>query len=284
MHTWDKAAERWHLEGLGRARETLRREAQLLRWLWPRIAAHRLVEIRRAVILDLRQQALAEGWSNRSANYLTQLVCTVLRAAHDWEWISTPPPRIKPLRLPPPRERWLTPAQAAELLAALPPTVADMASLALDTGLRRGNITGLRWEWIDLATGTILIPGAAMKARKPLAVPIASPEAEAVLLRWRGRRLPGCPYVFHNQGKPILQPNGKAWLRTLERLGFDDFRWHDLRHTWASWHVQAHTDLRVLQDMGGWKTPSMVSRYTHLNTRQTREAAASMAGWRSVAA
>lgn len=284
MHTWDKAAERWHLEGLDRARETLRREAQLLRWLWPRIAAFTLPEIRRAVILDLRQQALAEGWSNRSANYLTQLVCTVLRAAHDWEWISTPPPRIKPLRLPPPRERWLTPAQAAELLAALPATVSDMASLALDTGLRRSNITGLRWEWIDLASGTILIPGASMKARKPLAVPIASPQAEAVLMRWRERRLPGCPYVFHNQGKPILQPNGKAWLRTLERLGLEDFRWHDLRHTWASWHVQARTDVRVLQEMGGWKTPAMVTRYTHLNTRQTREAAASMAGWRSVAA
>jgi len=48
------------------------------------------------------------------------------------------------------------------------------------------------------------------------------------------------------------------------RAGIDDFRWHDLRHTWASWHVQAGTPLHVLQELGGWETPAMVRRYAHL--------------------
>jgi integrase len=43
-----------------------------------------------------------------------------------------------------------------------------------------------------------------------------------------------------------------------------DFRWHDLRHTWASWHVQAGTPLHILQELGGWESPEMVRRYAHL--------------------
>ena len=50
----------------------------------------------------------------------------------------------------------------------------------------------------------------------------------------------------------------------LERAGIEDFRWHDLRHTWASWHVQNGTPLFALQELGGWETEKMVRRYAHL--------------------
>jgi integrase len=49
----------------------------------------------------------------------------------------------------------------------------------------------------------------------------------------------------------------------LERAQISDFRWHDLRHTWASWHVQRGTPLYALQEMGGWESPEMVRRYAH---------------------
>ena len=48
------------------------------------------------------------------------------------------------------------------------------------------------------------------------------------------------------------------------RSGIENFRWHDLRHTWSSWHVQDGTPLHVLQELGGWETPAMVRRYAHL--------------------
>jgi integrase len=51
----------------------------------------------------------------------------------------------------------------------------------------------------------------------------------------------------------------------LGRARIDDFRRHDLRHTWASWHVQNGTPLHVLQEMGGWESPEMVRRYAHLS-------------------
>ena len=63
--------------------------------------------------------------------------------------------------------------------------------------------------------------------------------------------------------------NTKAWHAALERARIKDFRWHDLRHTWASWHVQNGTPLHVLQELGGWETVDMVRRYAHLSAEHT---------------
>ena len=57
----------------------------------------------------------------------------------------------------------------------------------------------------------------------------------------------------------------KAWYHALQRAGIEDFRWHDLRHTWASWHVQNGTPLHALQELGGWESPEMVRRYAHFS-------------------
>ena len=66
------------------------------------------------------------------------------------------------------------------------------------------------------------------------------------------------------EGNPIRYVNTKAWLNALKRAGIADFRWHDLRHTWASWLIQNGTPLYDLQEMGGWKSAAMVRRYAHL--------------------
>ena len=64
----------------------------------------------------------------------------------------------------------------------------------------------------------------------------------------------------------MRQANTKAWRLALQRVGIENFRWHDLRHTWASWHVQAGTPLHVLQELGGWECVEMVRKYAHLST------------------
>jgi hypothetical protein len=70
--------------------------------------------------------------------------------------------------------------------------------------------------------------------------------------------------VFTYEGKPIVQVNTKAWRNALQRAGIFDFRWHDLRHTFATWHREAGTPTHELQRLGGWKTQSMVERYAHV--------------------
>jgi integrase len=58
--------------------------------------------------------------------------------------------------------------------------------------------------------------------------------------------------------------SNKAFHSALARAGIENFRFHDLRHTWASWLIQAGTLLSILQEMGGWESIEMVRRYAHL--------------------
>jgi integrase len=71
-------------------------------------------------------------------------------------------------------------------------------------------------------------------------------------------------HVFSYKGTPITQVSTKAWYAALERAGIDNFRWHDLRPTWASWHVQNGTPLFALQELGGWESAEMVRCYARL--------------------
>lgn len=66
------------------------------------------------------------------------------------------------------------------------------------------------------------------------------------------------------QGKPLSNANTRAWQAARRRAGIEDFRWHDLRHTWATWQRQAGTPTHELQSLSGWRTGAMVERYAHL--------------------
>ncbi|WP_262967147.1 tyrosine-type recombinase/integrase [Methylobacter psychrophilus] len=65
--------------------------------------------------------------------------------------------------------------------------------------------------------------------------------------------------------------NNHAWRKALIRADIKEFRWHDLRHTWASWHVQNGTPLNVLKELGGWADLTMVMRYAHLSSDHLKE-------------
>lgn len=95
---------------------------------------------------------------------------------------------------------------------------------------------------------------------KPIAVPLNA-TALAVLRRQFGKHP---EKVFTYAGKPLGWANTKAWRNALKRAGIDNFRWHDLRHTWASWHRQSGTPTHELQRLGGWRSSVMVERYAHL--------------------
>jgi Phage integrase family len=68
----------------------------------------------------------------------------------------------------------------------------------------------------------------------------------------------------HRQGESGRAAQHGSLVQGLEAAGIENFCWHDLRHTWASWHVQGGTPLHVLQELGGWFSHSMVQRYAHL--------------------
>ena len=80
-------------------------------------------------------------------------------------------------------------------------------------------------------------------------------------------------FVGHD-GKPMDHwgtPPRKGWTSACKEADIKDFRWHDLRHTWASWHVQQGTPLYVLKELGGWETLEIVKRYAHLAPEHLKE-------------
>ena len=95
-------------------------------------------------------------------------------------------------------------------------------------------------------------------------------DAIAVLLKQIGKHH---QFVFTYEGNRIIQCSTKAWKKALKRAGIESFRWHDLRHTWASWHIQNGTSLQELQQLGGWASFDMVLRYAHLSSDHLLKAA-----------
>lgn len=159
-----------------------------------------------------------------------------------------------------------------------------MVRFTLATGLREQNVVMLRWEQIDLGRRTAWIHQDQLKgAVRSLAVPL-NDDAVDVLRRQVGRHK-NFVFVYPRKVKgmqqpimePVLRANNHAWRRALKRAGITDFRWHDLRHTWASWHVQAGTPLHVLQELGGWSNYTMVLRYAHLGSQHLQAAAEAIA-------
>ena len=158
------------------------------------------------------------------------------------------------------RIRSLTPAEFAKLLQHLPPHLADMATFSVATGLRQGNVRGLTWSQINLELRHAWITPEQHKNGRAHAVPL-NDMAMAVLQKQIGKHP---THVFSYRGHPIANVSTKAWWKGLELAGIENFRWHDLRHTFVTWHRQAGTPTHELQRLGGWKTLSMVERYAHV--------------------
>ncbi|RUM91043.1 MAG: site-specific integrase [Thiomicrospira sp.] len=221
-----------------------------------------LDQIDRHVINHIIESRLDQGVSNTTVNRLLQKIRAVLNKAHkEWE-VKCDPPYIKMLKEPRLRIRWLTKNEKHRLMAALPEHLKLMAELSLETGLRESNVTLLRWDQIDMAQRIIYIQDHdILKGEKPYIVPL-SDKAMRVLFKARGQHK---VRVFTYKGKPIRRANGKAFRKALIRADIENFRWHDFRHTWATWHVQKGTPLEVLQELGGWTDFKMVKRYAHFD-------------------
>ena len=255
---WEDAVDRWVVEQSQKS--SLKTDLMHFRWLAKFLCGRTLSEIDRSVIESLKNFKLGEGASNATVNRMLALTRSVLRrAALDWGWIATPP-HFRLLKEPTRRVRFLTRAEAVRLLHELPPHLSDMAAFSLATGLRRANVTGLLWSQVNLTLRIAWIHPDQAKARKAIPVPLNDDAFMFVSKQFGTHRT----HVFSYKGAPITQVSTAAWYKALKRASITEFRWHDLRHTWASWHAQAGTPLLVLQELGGWESTEMVRRYAHL--------------------
>jgi len=214
---------------------------------------------------DLAVSHLKEHNGNR---YKATLRSILKKAADEWDMIEKAP-QVRVSSEGTLRVRFLTSAEAARLIRALPSQHRGLIRVLFSTGLRLGSALGLSWSQIDMERRVCWIHADQIKNRKPLPVPL-NDDAIAALKACKGRH----PVSVFNQARPTHT----VWKNALKRAGLTDFRIHDCRHTWASWHVQAGTPLYALQEMGGWKTAEMVRRYAHLSAEHLAEHAARIGG------
>ena len=291
--TWDQAVLAWLEEH--QHRRSIEEIKRVLRWLSVHLRGKLLAEITDQVIRGVakvrRDQAVnqraidraiaasrpapkAKPTSGATVNRHMAQLSAILHYAHKRGWLASVPPIVK---APEPAKKvaWLTREQADDLLDELPPHLQVMARFALATGLRESNIRLLTWRQVDVQRAVAWFEADEMKAGRTHSVPLNA-DALRVLASQKGKHktwvFPVKRWEKDPQGRNVQvdDATGKisnhAWRKACERAGVPWLRFHDLRHTWASWHVQAAnpTPLPVLQALGGWASLAMVQRYAHL--------------------
>ena len=174
-HTWNDAMVRWLKEKSHKA--TIKGDVNLLRWLDPLLGGKDLATITRSTIDRITDEKLARGCSNATVNRTLGLLRAILRkCVYEWEWLERAP-QVCMLREPTRRIRFLTREEVQRLLAELPEHLADMAAFSLATGLRAANVTGLRWEQVDLTRQLAWAHPDQAKARRAIPVPFGQRQA-----------------------------------------------------------------------------------------------------------
>ncbi|KMN14974.1 integrase [Pseudomonas weihenstephanensis] len=137
-----------------------------------------------------------------------------------------------------------------------------MVLVSLNTGMRRGELFDLKWSAVNFGTKTITVAGATTKTSDTRHIPM-NKEALGVLEAWK-KQVKKSPYVFPGQDGGRFEDVKSAWLKLLERAQIDGFRWHDMRHDFASRLVMAGVPLNTVRDLLGHADIKMTLRYAHL--------------------
>ena len=232
----------------------------------------RLCQITPATIASARDRLAAGGLSGKDRlspssvkRYLTVLGGAFATATKDWHWLEENPcTRVRRPSEPRGRVRFLDKDERHRLLAACEESRVEflypLVVMALCTGARRGELLNLKWQDVDLDRGIAIVHHSKNGERRALA--ITGPAAE-VLREWgRVRRL-GSVFLFPGRRGRATFPRD-AWQAALKTAGIDDFRFHDLRHTFASYLAMSGATLAELAEALGHKTLAMVKRYAHL--------------------
>ncbi|MGS6662272.1 site-specific integrase, partial [Escherichia coli] len=201
------------------------------------------------------------------------MIKAILRAAErDWKWLEKAPvikiPAVRNKRV-----RWLEKEEAKRLIDECPEPLKSVVKFALATGLRKSNIINLEWQQIDMQRRVAWVNPEESKSNR--AIGVALNDTACKVLRDQIGKHHKWVFVHTKAAKradgtstPAVRKmridSKTSWLSACRRAGIEDFRFHDLRHTWASWLIQSGVPLSVLQEMGGWESIEMVRRYAHL--------------------
>lgn len=141
--------------------------------------------------------------------------------------------------------------------------VKPLILLSINTGCRRGELLDLTWENIDLDRRILTVTGATAKSRRTRHIPL-NREATSMLLNWRAQCEETSGLVFVNEQGERFDRANSSWRRLLKDAQISAFRWHDMRHHFASRLAMGGVHLNTIREMLGHSDYSMTLRYAHL--------------------
>jgi integrase len=226
-----------------------------------------------------RLERLAAGIRPATVNRNVAALAGALRFAVEAGWLDDAATRgLAPLPVVDgARVRWLSVDEERRLRDALArrdgeagyrDALTPAVLVSLNTGLRRGELLALHWA--DVGRGQLRVAAAHAKGRRMRTVPLNA-EARTVLERWAQARRPGEAVFVDRAGRPLRSVR-RAWLGVLARAAIADFRWHDLRHHFASRLVMAGVPLNTVRELLGHRSLAMTLRYAHLAEDHLRQA------------
>jgi len=277
-HTLSELIERYIEFYIADNRKDRKRIPQL-RWWQSQLGDYLLTEMTPPRLSEMKQK-LGKDKSPATVNrYLAALSHAFTMAANEWEWMDDNPMRkVKRPKEPRGRVRYLLDEERERLLNACEQSdvkeMLPIVLLAISTGMRQGEILNLKWQDVDFEKGRCILHNTKNGERR--SVPLVG-QAKKELLRWNKVRKINTDLVFSgkNPRTPIFIR--KPWLDTAKAAELEDFRFHDLRHTAASYLAMSGASLAEIAEILGHKTLSMVRRYAHLSEGHTNKVAERMA-------
>ncbi len=264
-----------------------------LEWWKSQLGDYTLADVNAALITDCRDKLLTTETKRKRqrtpatvVRYMAALSHAFSVAVNEWEWMEVSPMRrVKKPKEPRGRVRYLSDNERKRLLEAcrnsnnknLYPAVV----LALSTGMRQGEVMGLKWDDVDFQRGRIVLHETKNDERR--VVPLAGHAFDVLKEHSKVRHLKSS-LVFPGRRKPEAKVRGlsksetdiekpmdlrQPWLAALKEAKIDDFRFHDLRHSTASYLAMNGASLAEIAEVLGHKTLQMVKRYAHLSEAHT---------------
>jgi len=284
-HTLAELIDRYIANELPKKPKSIRDQTRQLNWWKSCIGEHLLSDIKPPLIVEYRDilaSGETHGGARRAAGtvnrYIAALSHAFTIAVNDWGWVEDNPlKKISKLKEPRGRVRYLSDDERERLLETCKssnnPYLYPVVVLALSTGMRLGEIMRLTWRDVDLQRGFVLILESKNDERRK--VPLVGLAQQVITEHRKAPRI-DTPLLFpgKNPKKPIILRS--AWETALGVAKITDFRFHDLRHSAASYLAMNGASLAEISEVLGHKTLQMVKRYSHLSDAHTASVVSKM--------
>lgn len=244
--------------------KSIRRKRGIVNVLKKRFGHLNLNQMNTKLVEEYQSYMLDEGKAPATTNRHIACLKHIYTKAVDWEMVEEDilkkVRRVKMLAENNARLRYLSTEECEELINACKPHLRPIVITALNTGMRKEEILSLQWEkHIDLKHGFILLDITKNGSRREVPMNRSVKTVFTNIVR----RVDS-PYVFVDQDGRRYKNVYRSFKTACRQVGIKDFRFHDMRHTFASRLVMAGVDILAVKELLGHKTLSMTLRYSHL--------------------